>query len=331
MRIATLLDPEVSLRDLERRIGPEIEWFDSYVTRALEKLGHEVVVIRHQDDIRITIEALHSAQPNLVFNLAMHARGLEEWCGHIPALLDLLGYRYTGSGPHAHVLSGNKATAKRIVRGAGYRTPAFDVVRVGSARPRNKLRFPVIVKLLCSGGSTGMSKASLCTRQATLERRISALHRRYDADVICEEFVEGTEVSVTLIGNGRLVALPLFEAVFSSGANALRFLTERVKWNDSHRKKVGVAYRRAVLDDDVEARVLDVSKKIYRLFEFQDYGNLDLRIAPDGEIFFIDGNANPGLRPVSPKIGAPPFEESIKWIIRSALARHRDWRRALHP
>ena len=147
------------------------------------------------------------------------------------------------------------------------------------------------------------------------------MHRKLRLDAICEEFIDGTEVSVTLLGSTRrTVILPVCEWIF---AGEVSFLTERAKWDQEYRKIAGVGYRAAEIAKNTFAEVSRAARVAYAALRMRDYGRVDLRIARDGTVYFLDGNANFGLRPVSATMNSLPFEEVIRRIVESARKRGR--------
>jgi D-alanine-D-alanine ligase len=128
-----------------------------------------------------------------------------------------------------------------------------------------------------------------------LRERVQMLHERMRQPVICEEYIQGREIYVGIIGNARLTAFPAREVRFAGPDSGPRFATARVKQDAAYREKWGIEFTHADLPPDLQARAARISKRIYRLLHVRDYGRIDLRITPDHQIVFLEANPNPDL------------------------------------
>lgn len=319
LRIAVLLDPEIEFAELQDRDGPITSWFHADVVEGLKGLGHQIRLVHNDDDVSQTIDDLRTSPIDLIFNLTLHVAGRDEWAMLVPALLDMLRIPYTGADATGHALANDKGHSKRILRDAGVAVPHFFVP--GAVNDAEAITFfPVLVKGLSAGGSTGLTKASLARTQVTAEREVSRLRRVHGLDAICEEYIEGIEVSVSLLERGhKLIALPICEWIFDSPG--LTFITERAKWDSAYRAASGLTYRRAQLRPQVEAAAIRVAKRVFRLLHLRDYGRVDMRIDAAGRVVVHDVNPNFGLRPVSAEMRSMVFAEVIETIVRSAHLR----------
>lgn len=273
---------------------PEMEY---QVADALRQAGHEVFLAGVRDDIQPLIRRLGEIAPELVFNAAEAFRrnALLEYL--VPGMLEAEGYRYTGSPPLALLVSRNKAMSKKVLAYHGIKTPGFVTFRPGERVCTPELRFPLIVKPLQSDASAGIAQASLVQDAGALADRVALVHERFHQPAIAEEFVEGRELYVSLIGNGdALEILPLTELVFDKRKTRPeeRFATRMAKWDEDYRARKGIRNLMArPISRATRDRIGSICRTAFRVLWLRDYARLDVRLAPDGEVWFLEANANP--------------------------------------
>ncbi len=299
MKIVALVDmeavPQADPR-LEGRIPSVLEEMEFHVVEELRLMGHEVEIVPFVSDLTKTIEAIQAAAPDLVFNMTERIQDDRRKDVHVTALLELLYLPYTGAGPTGLTICRDKAICKRILSHHRIRFPRFVTLPPGRTKVKLKNFYPAIVKPLYADGSDGISLASLVVNEQELNDRVRRIHDQMNQPVICEEFVDGREVYVCILGNERLTALPPREIRFGRlEEGGPTFATARVKWDDAYRSKWKIDYVHADLPADVEKRIVHVSKRIYRLLHLRDYGRIDLRLTPKGEVVFLEANPNPNL------------------------------------
>jgi D-alanine-D-alanine ligase len=274
---------------------PEMEY---QVADALRRRGHEVYLLGVRNDLDYLVASLDELRPDLVFNAveAFHGDPTLEYL--VPGLLEAEGYRYTGSPPLALLVSRNKAMSKKILAFHGIRVPGFVTCRPGERwKGAPDLRFPLIVKPLQSDASAGIAQASVVQDAASLTERVAMMHERFQQPAIVEEFVEGRELYVSLIGNGDdLEILPITEMVFDKRKTRPeeRIATQSAKWDEAYRARKGIrnVFARP-LSAAVRKRIDEVCRTAFRSLWLRDYARLDVRVAPDGEVWFLEANANP--------------------------------------
>lgn len=299
MNLAVLIDIEAVMEEdpaFEGRTDAVRQTMEFQVIHALRDLGHAVEVLPLQADIIRTMTALREKAPEIVFNLTEHFGGDRRKDAHVAAMLDLLGLVSTGASTASLMLCRDKAVCKRVLGYHRIRQPFFHEVPVGRPRPAGRLTFPMIVKPLFEDGSDGISLASVVRTPAELEERIALMHGKMKQPAICEEFIEGREIYVALLGNERLQALPPRELIFGPReAGGPTIATARVKFDEAYRKKWGIEYRHAEIDPVLEKRIARIGKRVFRLLDMRDYGRVDLRITPENEVVFLEANPNPAL------------------------------------
>jgi len=274
---------------------PEMEY---QIADALRVRGHDVMLVGVRNDLQYLVRCLEEIRPDLVFNAveAFHGNAGLEYM--VPGILEAGGWRYTGSPPHSLLVARNKAMSKKVLAYHGIRVPGFMTCRPGEplAVPP-ALRFPLIVKPLQSDASAGIAQASVVQDAAALADRVAMIHERFDQPAIAEEFVDGRELYVSLIGNGDdLDLLPITEMVFDKRRTRPeeRIATQFAKWDEDYRARKGIrnVFARPIARA-TRARIEEICRTAFRALWLRDYARLDVRLAPDGEVWFLEANANP--------------------------------------
>ena len=273
---------------------PEMEY---QIADALRRRGHEVYLLGVRNDLDYLVASLAELRPDLVFNAveAFHGDPTLEYL--VPGMLEAEGYPYTGSPPLALLVSRNKAMSKKILAFHGIRIPRFVTYRPGERIAEPELQFPLIVKPLQADASEGIAQASVVQDSAALRERVSRMHDRFRQPAIAEEFVEGRELYVSLIGNGDdLTVLPITEMVFDKRKTRPeeRIATQSAKWDEEYRARKGIrnVFARP-LSSGVRSRIIEICRTAFRYLWLRDYARLDVRVAADGEVWFLEANANP--------------------------------------
>jgi D-alanine-D-alanine ligase len=295
MNAYTLPPPNIIESEIDR---DNCDWIMQHdVMSHLQKLGFDAHALGLSNDLAPLQQQVESFKPNIVFNLIYEFAGESIFDQNVIAYLELLGVPFTGSNPRSLMLARNKAITKKILRYHEIVTPSFEVFPKGEpVLPTGALRHPVIVKCLTEDASLGMSQGSLVHSNEKLIERVKNLHESLNSDAIAEEFVEGRELSVGIVGNDRLSAFPAWELVFeNSDAPEREFYHTYAKWNNAYRKRKGIRTQRAELVSSVEQAITKIAKKVYRALELSGYARIDFRLTKDDEIYVIEANPNPDL------------------------------------
>jgi D-alanine-D-alanine ligase len=312
-----------------RHDEPEMEY---QIADALRIRGHDVILVGVRNDLQYLVRCLEDIRPDLVFNAveAFHGNAGLEYM--VPGILEAEGYHYTGSPPLALLVSRNKAMSKEVLAYHGIRVPGFVTYRPGEglAMP-DGLRFPLIVKPLQSDASAGIAQASVVQDQGGLADRVTMIHERFDQPAIAEEFVDGRELYVSLIGNGdHLDMLPITEMVFDKRRTRPeeRIATQFAKWDEEYRARKGIRNVLArPLGRTTRERIESICRTAFRALWLRDYARLDVRLAPDGEVWFLEANANPfisyghDMAYAAQKVGMD-YYDFIQRLVDEAMARH---------
>ena len=295
-------DFQVEDEKLRREMQTEID-----VGKALTSLGYETAYIGLDEEFLPLRKKVKSFRPHLVFNLLEEFRGKATYDFNVVAYLELLRVPYTGCNARGLILGRDKALSKKIVTYHDVKAPAFEVFRRGrKIKLRRPFNGPMIVKSLIEDSSMGMSEASLVHSEEKLIERIAFMHDSVHTHAIAEEYVEGREIYVTVLGHNRLKTLPPWELVLDQlRPGAPRIATHRVKWDKEYQQKYNVVIEEA---DDLPPSMLkkldQVSRRVYKALNMSGYARMDYRLRADGQLFFLEANPNPDISRESEAAGA---------------------------
>jgi D-alanine-D-alanine ligase len=267
------------------------------VIETLGLMGHVVEAVGLRSDLTVLDRALKRFHPDVLFNLLEDFHDIavndQNWVSY----LELLLIPYTGCNPRGLLLSRDKALSKKVLAYEGVPVPGFAVFRRGEpVEVSDGFSFPAIVKSLVLDGSVGISQASVVSTDVKLEERVRFVHETIGSDAICEEFIEGRELYVGVLGNERLTTFPVWELHFRKRPRTTRLIaTDKVKWSDHYKSQVGVRTDEAFLEEGEARKVRNLARKVYRLLGLSGYARIDFRMGPDGKAYFIEANANPQL------------------------------------
>ena len=271
---------------------------EAHVVAALRELEFPFELLGIYDDTSVFQKKIETFKPDVIFNLVERFKNSAAHEADIAAFLRLTGVPFTGCGATAITLCKNKGLAKQILTHHRIRVPQFVILpyRKKVHRPK-RLTFPIFVKPLKEEASVGISQASVVDNDDQFRERVEFLHKTLEQDVIAEQFITGREIYVGIIGDVRLEVFPFREMVFSRVDDEdPKIATYKAKWDDNYRKKWGIKNKFA---DDIPAALEDkikkLSKRIYRALGIRGAARLDLRLTPEGEVFFIEANPNPML------------------------------------
>jgi D-alanine-D-alanine ligase len=268
----------------------------------LRELGHEVTRAAVAGDIVPIIDALRTADPGLVFNLAESFDGKSALESNVAALLNLLGLRYTGSSPAGLLMAGDKSLTKKVLRFHEILTPQFATLFRGALDHAGDLRFPLIVKPPQEDASLGITSKSVVRDVKELLSTMDSLQREFQSPVLVEEFVDGREFYVGVLGNVAPTALPVIELDFSAfPADRPKVASYEAKWGeggtgDSSETGAEFAGTTSIFPTDLSAELTErmqrVAVEAFNALRLRDYGRVDLRVTPREEIYVIEVNPN---------------------------------------
>jgi D-alanine-D-alanine ligase len=265
------------------------------VARALGERGHKATILTIRDSVTQLVEGLQKKRPQLVFNL-VESFGDDIIGGSmgVAGVLDLLELPYTGGGPGEIFLQEDKALSKKLLAFEQIPYPDFATFSPNADfETGGNLRMPLFVKPLRMEASIGIDERSLVRNTQQLMERVLHIHKTLGDAALAEEFVEGREFYVGVIGNEELTAFPPIEMDFSGlGDGSVRVMDNKAKFDKDSERFQGTKAVLPDLEPELKARLQKVSLQAYRALRVRDYGRIDLRLTESGEIFVIEVNAN---------------------------------------
>ncbi len=292
----TLVPPD----DLHDPTDPRMEKYRTEydVKTALLQLGHEVHVVGVYDDLAPIRKVIEEWKPHIAFNLLEDFAGNSAFDYYVVSYFAMMRIPYTGCNPRGMLLARDKALTKMILTYHRIGVPGFDVFPLGKKiSRRRKFSYPLIVKSLMEEGSVGIAKASYVENETQLRERVTLIHEKLNGDAIAEEYIDGRELYVTLLGNAKLEVLPIRELEFGDTETGTPHMaTYKVKWDDKYRERWKIEYQFARnLPNGMAERVAHLCKRVYHLLDMNGYGRIDLRVTAEGEIYVLEANPNPGI------------------------------------
>lgn len=328
LRVAVLVHPSLLPPDSIEGLS-EQQWYDCKteydVASTLRELGHDVRPLGIANDIQPLRELVDEWRPHIAFNLLEEFAGRQELDYHVVALLEMLGVPYTGCRPRGLILARDKALSKKLLAYDGVTVPKFAVFpRKQRVQRPKELGFPLIVKGLTSEASLGISQKSIVDTDAKLRERVAFIHRNNHSDAIAEEFIEGRELNVGVLGEE---VLPVWELQFREWPkNAHRIATAHAKHNRTYQRKHSIYQVPAELSDELRAHVVQTTKQIARTLDLDGYTRVDYRLDANDKLFFLEANPNPDVArteefaSAARKLGIA-YPDLIQRIVESGLRR----------
>ncbi|MCI0364623.1 MAG: ATP-grasp domain-containing protein [Phycisphaerales bacterium] len=265
------------------------------VVAGLRSRGHEASILGVHADVRKLVAGLEERKPDLVFNLMETFGKTQLGAVGVVGLLELVGVPYTGGGPGEYYLQEDKAITKKLLAFERIRFPDFAVFSMNAdLETGGNLRLPLFVKPLRMDASIGIDGGkSLVNSTKEMMQQVATIHKMKDSALV-EEFIDGREFFVSVLGNQSPQALPAVEIDFSGlPAGVPRVLDAKAKWDiNSVQYKGTKSIFPSDLSDEVKAKLEQVALQAYRALQVRDYGRVDLRMAETGEIYVIEVNAS---------------------------------------
>ena len=331
LKITVLVDEStVTIEDPQFELPHDKTDTEYHVVEALRDIGYKVSVVGAINDVGSLVEKLTENKSDLVFNLTEEFNGDRRLDQGIAGLLELLGLPYTGSGPAALMLCRDKRLCKELLNLHKIRVPGFLSITAGKTAhvPKN-INWPLVVKPAFEDSSEGISNASVVYDIDALNNRAKFVHERWNQAAIAEEYIDGREFYVTVLGNKQLNVLPIRECSFEASEEGGPLMaTYRVKWDAEFREKWKIRFGFAELDNKTFKDINRICKKVYRALHLRDYGRIDLRLTASNKIVVLEANPNPDLAygeevaEAAEKAGIG-YNEFIDRIVHNALRRYR--------
>lgn len=300
------------------------------VAESLQRSGYKTSLFNMNGDLRRLLDFLEEQQPDVIFNLceSIGSESVHEM--HVAGIYELMGIPYTGAGAFALGTCLNKARTKEILAYHSIPTPRFAVIK--NLNDLNNadfdLAFPLIVKPSREDASVGIDTASVVDSIAALRKRVRTVFQNFDQPAIVEEYINGRELNVAVIGNKRPIVMPVSEIDFSGlPAGYPKIVTYNAKWMEGTDEYAGTVGKcPAPLDPDTERTVKELALRSYRVMGCRDYARVDLRLDAKGKPFVLEVNPNPDISDDagfarSSRVYGLSFDQMIARIVEYALER----------
>ena len=304
------------------------------VLSTLSNCGHEVRVLGINDKIGELRRVVRDWRPEIAFNLLEEFSGIVTYDHYVVALLELMRQPYTGCNPRGMMLSRDKVLTKQILAYHRIPTPRFHLFPWGKAwREPRGLEFPLFVKSATDDASLGISQASIVHDPERLRERVQFIHEQAQSDALAEQYIEGRELYVGVMGNERLSTFPVWELDFGKLPDVQSGIaTRKVKWDPAYQRRHGIRTGQAEdLPDAQVGRIAALAKRVYRALHMSGYARMDMRMRPDGSVFVLEANANPNLTygedfAESGEVAGLSYEQLLNRIVQLGLNYQPEWR-----
>ena len=297
------------------------------IMRGIESSGHKALFIEADES---AYEQIVKLKPDLVFNRAEGIRG-ESRESHIPAFLEMLGVPYVGSNVITTAISLDKAMTKTVLSFHKVNTPKFQVFKKEDEELDFNLSFPLILKPIHEGSSIGINEDNVVPNEEALSRKLSGMLLKYKEPVLAEEFVEGRELSIGLLGNENLEVLPILEIDFSKFPKELGTVYgQKAKTAfDSSKNYICPAK----LSEEKRKKIEDLAVRSFRALRCKDFARIDVRMNRFGKLFVLEANPLPGLDydvekdelsfyPIMAIAAGMTYNEMIRRLLITAIERY---------
>ncbi len=271
------------------------------VAQALSEGGHRVSLIGINDDLQELLDKLDEKRPDLVFNLCERFADNDDFEANVAAVLAMLGQPFTGSALPGLIFRQDKAVTKKLLKFHDLSYPNFATFEKSNLEFAGKMHFPLFVKPLHGDASLGISDSSLVNEYSKLIERISFIQNQLKLPALVEEYIEGREFYVAVLGNDPIETLPLMELDFSKlPPNLPRIYGHEAKAEEqSPQYKAVNAVVATDISPEARARITSAGREAAFALKIQDYARVDIRLSSTGVPMIVEVNANPYLERTS--------------------------------
>jgi D-alanine-D-alanine ligase len=319
-------DEEQAEGERPKKKSPEEDVQQVY--EALKKAGHNPVYVR-LDGTRESLIELAQSQTDLLFNLVESFSGDDSQDKNVAGYLELLGRRFTGAGSSGLHLAQDKTLAKKIFTFHGIHTPYFTTVYRGRLEHSHDIQFPLIVKPAREDGSIGIQFGAVCSSIKELMERIDYIHAEFDSPALIEEYIEGRELYVGVLGNEKPQAMPVVELDLSKLPEGTpKIAGTEVKWEEeSAAYKATKPFFPEDLDEALVTKIQETAVQAFTALQLRDYGRIDFRLATDNTLHVLEVNPNPYLLTsaelsMAAKKSGRSYDALVAEIVDSAMGRY---------
>jgi D-alanine-D-alanine ligase len=267
------------------------------MAKRLSKIGFKAYPFNIFDDLNTLLREIKNNKPDVIFNFMELYKENSRLEMNIVGMLELIGIPYTGAPPMALANCQSKVLAKRILNGYGIRTPRFALIKKISGRYNHKLDYPLIIKPAFEDASVGIENNSIVENHARLKARVDYILSIFQQPALVEEYIDGRELNVAVLGDKEPVALPISEIDFSEMPDHLyNIVSYQAKWDPNHE-----SYHKTIpscpakLPKRIEKEAKEIALKAFKIMSCRDYARVDMRLSKENKLYVLEVNPNPDL------------------------------------
>jgi D-alanine-D-alanine ligase len=309
-----------------------------YIAKKLVTVGFNAYTLNVKDNLELMLKNLKDEKPDVIFNFVEIYKDNPRLEMNIVGLFELMEIPYTGAPSMGLANCQNKILAKRILSAAGLRIPQFFIIYAKTTRYTHKLNYPLLVKPAFEDASVGIENESIVYNSKQLKKRIEYVLKQFNQPALVEEFIEGRELNVAIMGDKRLRVLPISEIDFSTMPDHLHnIVSYQAKWDPNHEsyhKTIPICP--APLSQSIEKRAKEAAFKAFKVMGCRDYARVDIRLSKDNKVYVLEVNPNPDITEGagfmrSAEHSGLTYAQALKRIVKYALGRRNDLKSVKPP
>jgi D-alanine-D-alanine ligase len=299
-----------------------------YVVRKLVSVGFNAYTLNIKDNLELMLKNLKDEKPDVIFNFVEIYKDNPRLEMNIVGLFELMEIPYTGAPSTGLANCQNKILAKRLLSSAGIRIPHFFIVYAKSTRYPHQLKYPLLVKPAFEDASVGIENESIVSNVNQLRKRIEHVLKQFNQPALVEEFIEGRELNVAVMGDKKLRVLPISEIDFSAMPDHLyNIVSFQAKWDphhESYHKTIPICP--APLPKNIEKRAKELAFRAFKVMGCRDYARVDMRLSRENKLYVLEVNPNPDITEGagfmrSAQHAGMTYAKALKRIVKYALGR----------
>ena len=268
-----------------------------YMAKSLNRVGFDTYTLNIFDDIQLMLNDFKKNRPDIIFNFVELYKDEPQFEMNIVGIYELLGIPYTGATAMALVNCQSKIFVKRMLTSKGINTPRFFIITEPKERYNHTLNYPLMVKPVLEDASVGIENESIVNNYKQLKERINYILKCFYQPALVEEFIDGRELNVAVLGDKKPRALPISEIDFSKmPENLYNIVSYQAKWDPNHE-----SYHKTIpkcparLSKKIETEVKNTAFAAFKIMGCRDYARVDMRLSKDNKLFVLEINPNPDL------------------------------------
>lgn len=299
-----------------------------FIAKKLASVGFNAYTMNIMDNLDLMLNKIKEEKPDVIFNFVEIYKDNPRLEMNIVGLFELIGVPYTGAPAMGLANCQNKILAKRLLSSSGIRIPHFFIVHVKSTKYPHRLKYPLLVKPAFEDASVGIENESIVSNGKQLRKRIEHVLKQFNQPALVEEFIEGRELNVAVMGDKRLRVLPISEIDFSTMPEHLHnIVSYQAKWDphhESYHKTIPICP--ASLPKNIEKRAKEIAFKAFKVMGCRDYARVDMRLSKANKLYVLEVNPNPDITEGagfmrSAAHGGLSYAQALKRIVNYALRR----------